>query len=180
MPVKLSFYHFISQRNLHFNALLSHHQSFCDTLQPRIKFWSGTYLTGANGFEQRRYWCGHRIPTVDKTFVLRCMNVTALGGGTGEQSLLYRRNHTKCIFNLLLVDERRGCSASPCEEGRGFNGIASFTASKPPAMLSKLRKLFTFNITEPSEGQFSNTGKQVEINGNKVITSFKYSHFMRY
>lgn len=47
-------------------------------------------------------------------------------------------------------------------------------------MFSKPTKLLIFSVTEPSEGQFSNTGKQVEINWNKVITSFKYSHFMRY
>lgn len=47
------------------------------------------------------------IPTFDKTFVLHCANISVLGGETGEQSLLYKRNHTRCIFTLLLVDERR-------------------------------------------------------------------------
>lgn len=58
--------------------------------------------------------------------------------------------------------------------------VSARSASRPPELLSEPTKLLIFSITELSEGQFSSTGKQVEINGNKVITSFKYSHFMRY
>lgn len=94
--------------------------------------------------------------------------------------MLYKRNHTKCLSSICFSLINADCFASPFEGGRGCNSICSFSVSRPPDMFSKPRKLLIFSITELSEGQFSNTGKQVEIKGNKVIMSFKYSHFMRY
>lgn len=94
--------------------------------------------------------------------------------------MLYKRNHTKCLSSICFSLINADCFASPFEGGRGCNSICSFSVSRPPDMFSKPKKLLIFSITEPSEGQFSDTGKQVEIKGNKVIMSFKYRHFMRY
>lgn len=112
--------------------------------------------------------------------MLHSANILTLWAGTGEQSLLYKRNHAKGSLSVCSSLIKADCFASPFEEGKGCNGICSFSAPRPPDTFSKPKKLLIFSITEPTEGQFSNSGKQVEIKGNKVMTSFKYSHFMRY
>lgn len=86
------------------------------------------------------------------------------------------KSHEVLIFSLLPTDS---CFATQAVgENRGNNACSvHFQTSKNTLHAYTVCSLST---TELPEGQFSNTGKQGDINGNKGIMSFEYNHFMRH
>lgn len=113
----------------------------------------------------------HRHHTFDTALFIPC---SQFNSADWEQSLLYKRNHTKGSSWNLPLQMNPACFAIR-GEGRGFGVSAHLPL--PDLQVCPASLISILSTAEPSQGPHPNTAKQVEVKGNKVITSIMCSYF---